>query len=92
MAPTPADHEDARSRPHGGSTSGTPRWVKVFAIVVAVLAVLVVVVLLPGGGPQGPGRHTSSRAGAGEAPPASVVHVQQVAVEDRHGELEVRRG
>jgi hypothetical protein len=43
----------------GESTTGTPRWVKVSAIVAIVVVVLVVVVLLVGGGPggHGPGRH-----------------------------------
>lgn len=37
---------------------GTPRWVKVFGIVVLVLVLLFVVVQVTGvGGPHGPGRH-----------------------------------
>ena len=39
------------------SYPGTPRWVKVFGIVVIVLVVMVVILLLSG---HGPGRHTSS--------------------------------
>jgi len=40
------------------STTGTPRWVKVSAIVVLVLVLLVVLMLLVGGpGGHGPGRH-----------------------------------
>ena len=42
-----------------------PRWVKVFAIVAAVLAALVLVLLLSGGG-HGPGRHLD---GGSEGPP-----------------------
>ncbi len=38
-------------------TGGIPRWVKVVAIVVAVLALLVVTMLLVGGG-HGPRRHS----------------------------------
>jgi hypothetical protein len=38
------------------STAGTPRWVKVSAIVALALVVLVVVILLVAGG-HGPGRH-----------------------------------
>ncbi len=34
-----------------------PRWVKVAGIVVAVLALLVVIAMLVGGGGHGPGRH-----------------------------------
>ena len=45
-----------------GSTTGMPRWVKISAFVVLVVAVLVVVMLLVGGGPGGgPGGHGPSR-------------------------------
>jgi len=42
-------------------TTGAPRWVKVFVIIALVLAVLIVIALLTGGGPggHGPGRHMS---------------------------------
>jgi hypothetical protein len=39
-----------------GAPSGMPRWVKVSAVVAAVLVALVVVMLLVGGD-HGPGRH-----------------------------------
>lgn len=41
------------------STTGTPRWVKVSAVIALVVVVLVVVVLVVGGGPggHGPRRH-----------------------------------
>jgi hypothetical protein len=39
-----------------GSTTGTPRWLRVSAIVAVVLVVLVVVMLVIVGG-HGPGRH-----------------------------------
>jgi hypothetical protein len=42
--------------------TGTPRWVKVFALIAIVLIALVAVVLIAGGD-HGPGRHAS----AGEA-------------------------
>jgi hypothetical protein len=42
-----------------GSTIGTPRWVKVSAVVLLLLVVLVVVMLVIGGN-HGPGRHASS--------------------------------
>ncbi len=46
------------SQTHRGSTYSTPRWVKVFGIIVIVLVLLVVVALVTGvGGPHGPGRH-----------------------------------
>jgi hypothetical protein len=64
---------------------GAPRWVKVTALVMLVLALLVVVLLLIGGQEHGPGRHadggtmpsgasevsTSTGArGSGHAPPS----------------------
>ena len=42
---------------HGSSTTGMPRWVKVFLIVAVALAVLAVVAMLVTGGEHGPGRH-----------------------------------
>lgn len=45
------------------SPPGTPRWVKVFAVI-AVLAVVMVAVMLLTGGNHGPGRHSSGNAGA----------------------------
>jgi hypothetical protein len=44
-------------------TAGTPRWVKVFAIVAVAAIVLVVVLLVVGKGGHGPSRHTGPRAG-----------------------------
>jgi hypothetical protein len=41
------------------SAGGIPRWVKVVGIIVAVLALLVAVMLLVGGGDHGPRRHGS---------------------------------
>ena len=49
-------------------TAGTPRWVKVFAIVAVAAIVLVVVLLVVGKGGHGPSRHTG--------PPAGVIHAQ----------------
>ncbi|MEO7908658.1 MAG: hypothetical protein ABIV47_03305 [Roseiflexaceae bacterium] len=48
-------HEDPDRR----STSGTPRWVKVFGIIVLVVVLLFVISLLAGG-QHGPGLHTPS--------------------------------
>ena len=63
------------------SARGTPRWVKVFAIVFILLILLVAVALVTDlGGPHGPGRHippaepggdTSSGEG-GDTPPAGL--------------------
>jgi hypothetical protein len=54
-------HDEASEADHP-STEGTPRWVKVFAIV-AIGVVVLFVVLLIVGGPHNPGRHTGVRAG-----------------------------
>jgi hypothetical protein len=62
MADSPA-YPDSNGEIDRGSTTGTPRWVKVFGIVVAVLVLVLVVLLVVRGGPpgdHGPGRHTSS--------------------------------
>jgi hypothetical protein len=45
---------------------GTPRWVKVFGIIVIVVAVLVVAWMFIGGGEHGPGRHTPSGDAGGQ--------------------------
>lgn len=53
--------------------AGLPRWVKVFGIVAAVLAVLVIAMVLLGGGNHGPGRHLSSSGTAGYLTHAVIV-------------------
>jgi len=58
--------------PDRRSTTGPPRWVKVFGIIGLVLVLLVVVLLLAGGGGHGPSRHTSS-GDVGDQTPPSVV-------------------
>jgi hypothetical protein len=63
---------------------GTTRWVKAFAIIVAVLILLVVAVMFVGGGEHGPGRHTPSGDAGGQVPPS-------VAMED-HAPPEGGRG
>jgi len=55
------------------STTGPPRWVKVFAIIALVLVLLVVVMFLAGGN-HGPGRHLGTGAG-GHASYSSVTGV-----------------
>jgi hypothetical protein len=58
--------------PEGGPTAatarypGTPRWVKMSAIVVLVLILLVVVVAVAGGGQHGPMRHMPAGAPGAE--------------------------
>lgn len=44
-------------RPEGEPTTGTPRWVKVFAIILGVLVLLIIVLVLFGGRNHGPRRH-----------------------------------
>jgi hypothetical protein len=65
----PETGDDTGVGPDRGSPPSTPRWVKVFGIIVLVLVLLVVVMLLIGGGNHGPGRHTG---GDGDTPPAGV--------------------
>lgn len=48
---------------------GTPRWVKISAIVVLVLVLLVVAVMAVAGGEHGPARHAPTGAGV-QTPPA----------------------
>ena len=64
MANRPPYPDDTGSGPDRGSTTGTPRWVKAFGIIMAVLVLLFVVVLLFGGpsGGHGPDRHTPTGA------------------------------
>jgi hypothetical protein len=65
-----ADADGDSSTGYGrGPTSGTPRWVKVSAIVAAVL-VLLVAVMLVSGGRHGPGRHQPS-GGLGRPTPTA---------------------
>ena len=65
-----ATHTSASSG--AGADAGTPRWVKVFAILgIAVLAVFVIL-MLTGGGSHGPGRHApADDRPSNEAPPAT---------------------
>lgn len=48
---------------------GTPRWVKISGIIVGILALLVVVMAVAGGGRHSPFRHFSSGADDGARPP-----------------------
>ncbi len=65
-------------------TVGTPRWVKVFAIVALLVVVLVVVLVVTGrGGEHSPRRHTASaettpagRAGDHAGPPPGVTRAE----------------
>ncbi len=62
--------DDTDVGPGSTSTTGAPRWVKVFGIIALVVIALFVIALLGGGGGgHGPARHTSSGA-TGEGTPA----------------------
>jgi hypothetical protein len=52
---------------------GTPRWVKVFGIIVIVAVLLVVAMMFIGGGEHGPGRHTPSGDAGSQVPPSGVM-------------------
>ncbi len=49
--------DDTGVRPDRGSTTSTPRWVKVFGIIAIVLILLVGILHLTGNSLGGPGRH-----------------------------------
>ncbi len=51
---------------------GTPRWVKVFGIIVIFVVLLAVAIMFIGGGEHGPSRHTPSADAGGQVPPSSV--------------------
>jgi hypothetical protein len=61
---------------------GTPRWVKVFGIIVIVVIVLVVARIFIGG-EHGPGRHTQSSDAGGQVPPTSVMEAHAPQEGDR---------
>jgi hypothetical protein len=52
---------------------GTPRWVKVFGIIVLVLVLLVVARMFIGGGEHGPGRHAPTGAAGDQVLPFSAM-------------------
>jgi hypothetical protein len=74
MAEPPRDAE-AGVESDRRSTTGTPRWVKVFGIVALALVVAFVVLQLAGvGGRHGPGRHLpGDDAPAGNTPPPGTI-------------------
>jgi hypothetical protein len=65
---------------------GTPRWVKVSAIIAVVAVVLVIIAVATGLGAHGPGRHAPSGDGGtpptavpeGHIPPSGIDHDAQV--------------
>lgn len=73
QAPYSGAGDDTGVRPDPESTTGTPRWVKVFGIITIVVVLLFVILLIAGGGRHGPSRHRVSDGGpGGQTPPAGV--------------------
>ena len=71
--PSPETRDDTGVGPSPASTAGTPRWVKVFGVIVIVLVLLVAVLLLTGvGGLHGPARHIPTGDALGQGTPSSV--------------------
>ncbi|MGI8589308.1 MAG: hypothetical protein ACR2M0_16735 [Chloroflexia bacterium] len=58
-------------KPDRGSPPSTPRWVKVFGMIIVILVVLFVIMHFTGTG-FGPGMHTP-RGGTGDMPPVTLV-------------------
>jgi hypothetical protein len=79
MADRERDSEKSPVAVESGSTAGTPRWVKVSAVIALLVLVLFVVVLLAGGGQHGPGRHSPGGADTATGhtgPPPGLTHSQ----------------
>jgi hypothetical protein len=71
-SPDPGVGADRESAP------GTPRWVKISAIVVLIVVLVFVVLLITGGpGRHGPGRHTGSGDGGGDTRRAHTAEVHR---------------
>ncbi|MBI2906738.1 MAG: hypothetical protein HYX92_03660 [Chloroflexi bacterium] len=57
LAPRTGPNSDTGDELSHEPTTGTPRWVKVFAVAALALLVLFVILHLTGNSPGGPGRH-----------------------------------
>jgi len=73
LPPDPDTGDDTGVKPTADRPPSTPRWVKVFGIIVIVVVLLVVAVMFIGGGEHGPSRHTPSGDAGGQVPPSSVM-------------------
>jgi hypothetical protein len=62
---------------------GTPRWVKVFAIIALVVVLLVVIMMVVGGGNHGPSRHMPPGDAGSYLVPSSVIEDDTVLEGDR---------
>lgn len=69
--PDPGVGPDRRSTTSAPRYPGTPRWVKVFAIVALILVLLVVIMVFASGGGHGPGRHMPSGGADGNTLPVA---------------------
>ena len=67
-SPYPGEGDDTEVGYDRGAPPGTPRWVKVFGIVVLILVLLFVIMGIASGGRHGPGRHIPSGDGRGHMP------------------------
>ena len=67
---------DLSPRSETGEAPGTPRWVKVFALIALIVLLLVVIVMVAGGGTHGPSRHMPSGDAGHQMSPSSFVAVQ----------------
>lgn len=63
--------EDTGGSQGPDSTAGTPRWVKVFAVIALIVILLVVVLMILGGGQHGPSRHMRRSDTSEQASPQS---------------------
>lgn len=68
----PGASDDTDVRAGRGSTSGTPRWVKVSGVIALVLGLLLAVMMLFGGGRHGPAQHSGLGERGAETPLPSV--------------------
>jgi hypothetical protein len=71
--PYPDSDSDTGVGPDRGSTTGTPRWVKVFGIIFLIVVLLFFFELFTSGPHRGPGDHTPSGVSGGQTPPSSVI-------------------
>jgi hypothetical protein len=69
----PDTNDDTGVAPDRESTSGTPRWVKVFGIIAFVVVLLFFIVLFTRGPHRGPGDHTPFGSSDAQTPPSSVI-------------------
>jgi hypothetical protein len=69
------DNGHGRDRESTTIYPGTPRWVKVFGIVLILLVLLVVIMMFAGAGGHGPGRHMPSGGAGDYIPPSSAMEI-----------------